>query len=357
MVTAGRRFVAAAAGLALAVGCGAPPPPTPADRVLRGDAFGTRWLVRLRGPAPADLVAVRSAIEAELDDVDRAMSSWRADSEISRLNASDELAVPVSAPLAEVLEASLAIHSASGGALDVTIAPLLRLFGFGPDGDPASAAPAPEAVEEVRARMGSARLALDRSAGGPAVLRRAVPGIEVDLSAVAKGYAVDRVSARLSALGSREHLVEVGGEIAVRGRFRVGVEPPLPWLPEAAAPGGAAPVHRSLPVQNEALATSGGYRDFRPASGTDATGVWTHILDPRAARPVERARGSVTVIAPTCLEADAWATALYVLGPEEGLALATGREIAALFLTAGPDGQILETTTPTFPLRTGNPGS
>ncbi|MDE2883251.1 MAG: FAD:protein FMN transferase [Acidobacteriota bacterium] len=321
---------------ALTAACAPPPDPT---WTLEGEAFGTRWTVRIRGPE-TDAQSVRAAIEAELDAVDRSMSNWRDDSELSRLNASEATdPQPVSEPLALVLEAAFRVHQESGGAFDVTVGPLLRLYGFGPGGDPGSAAPDPAAVEAARARVGSGLLALQRP-DGPAALWRQVPGVELDLSGIAKGYAVDRVSTMLTELGFAEHLVEVGGEIQARGGWTVGIQDPTGSL--------ATTVHRSFPVRDLGMATSGGYRDFREAAGEGEGRFWTHILDPRLGRPVERRAGSVTVLAESCLDADAWATALFVLGPEEGLELASQRGIRVLFLTAAPDGSVQEQATDAF---------
>ncbi len=316
--------------------CAPSPEPT---WTLDGEAFGTRWTVRIRGPE-TDAPSVRAAIEAELDAVDRSMSNWRGDSELSRLNASESTDPrPVSEPLALVLAAALRVHEESGGAFDVTVGPLLRLYGFGPGGDPRSAGPDPDALEAARARVGSDLLALERP-DGQVALRRQVPAVELDLSGIAKGYAVDRVSAVLKELGLAEHLVEVGGEIQARGAWTVGIQDPTGGL--------ATAVHRSFPVRDLGMATSGGYRDFREAAGEEEGRIWTHILDPRIGRPVERRAGSVTVLAESCLDADAWATALFVLGPEEGLELAERQGIAALFLTAAPEGAIEEAASAAF---------
>ena len=321
---------------ALTAACASPPDPT---WTLDGEAFGTRWTVRIRGPE-TDAASVRAAIEAELDAVDRSMSNWRDDSELSRLNASEAAdPLPVSEPLTLVLGAALRVHEESGGAFDVTVGPLLRLYGFGPGGDPGAAAPDPADVDAVRARTGSHLLSLERSNGG-ATLHRQVSGVELDLSGIAKGYAVDRVSTILTGLGFAEHLVEVGGEIQARGEWTVGIQDPTGGL--------ATTVHRSFPVRDLGMATSGGYRDFRAAAGEEEGQYWTHILDPRIGRPVERRTGSVTVLADSCLDADAWATALFVLGPDEGLELAERQGIAALFLTAVPDGSVQEQATDAF---------
>ena len=316
----------------------AAPPPNPAW-ALDGEAFGTRWTVRIRG-AETDAARVREAIEAELDAVDRSMSNWRADSELTRLNESDETApLPISDPLALVLETSLRVHEESKGAFDISVGPLLRLFGFGARSDPEKPAPDPAEVEATRSRVGSGLLRIERLTDGQAVLHRQVPDLEMDLSGIAKGYAVDRVSTALTELGFTEHLVEVGGEIQARGEWTVGVQHPTSGL--------AARTHRSFPVKDLAMATSGGYRDFRETAD-ESDRYWTHILDPRTGRPVQRRTGSVTVLADSCLEADAWATALYVLGREDGLELAESLDLAALFLAAGSDGTVEGNATPAF---------
>ena len=329
-------MVFALSAVAYAAACAPPPDPT---WTLDGEAFGTRWIVRIRGPE-ADSARVRDAIEAELDAVDRSMSNWRPDSELSRLNASEDTGpLPISDPLALVLESALRVHDESGGAFDITVAPLLRLFGFGPGGNPDQPAPTSGEFEATRSLVGSGLLSVEREPGGRAVLHRRIPDVEIDLSGIAKGYAVDRVSSALTERGLTEHLVEVGGEIQARGEWTAGVQDPSGGL--------ATRVHRSFPLRDLGMATSGGYRDFRAADGEEDR-FWTHILDPRTGRPVERRTGSVTVLAASCLEADAWATALYVLGPDAGLELAEARSIAALFLTANPEGSVEETTSTAF---------
>lgn len=345
--------------LAAACGAGSADDPGAAGLHLEGEAFGTGWMVRVRGVGAAEArrEPLSALVERELDSVDRAMSNWREDSEVSRLNAgAGRGATAVSGPLAEVLGSALEVHRDSGGAFDITVAPLLRLYGFGPEGAPSGPAPDPASLAEARARVGSGRLSLERAGDGSGILHRSAEGIELDLSGIAKGYAVDRVSAALTAAGFPEHLVEVGGEVRTRGEWTVGVETPL---------GGGRPrVQRSFPAVDAGVATSGGYRDFReaadrsggplPAGAADGASAgerryWTHLFDPRSGRPVERRSGSVTVLAESCLLADAWATALFVLGPEAGYDLARERGLAALFLTAAADGSVEERATPGFP--------
>ena len=199
-----RPLVGTAAPLALvaltwAAAC-TPPPPNP-TWTLDGEAFGTRWTVQIRGPE-TNADAVRDAIEAELDAVDRSMSNWRSDSELSGLNGSESTdPLPISDPLALVLESALRVHDESGGAFDITVGPLLRLFGFGPGGNPDQPAPGAAEFEVARSKVGSALLFVEREPAGRAVLHRQIPDVKMDLSGIAKGYAVDRLSAAL--IGTR----------------------------------------------------------------------------------------------------------------------------------------------------------
>lgn len=336
----------AAAAVAAQCAC---TPVAPGDGALHGEAFGTTWTVRVAAPA-RDPEFIRERVEAVLRDVDRSMSGWREDSEVSRLNQEAGAGpFPVSESLAEVVEAALRVSRASGGAFDITVAPLLALFGFGPGGDPDAPPPDPAALEEARSRTGPGTVELVRlDHGGRGILK--APGAALDLSGIAKGYAVDRVAEALRALGHKEHLVEIGGEVRASGSWTVGVEAPLPGLGRR--------VVRSWRVADVAVATSGGYRDFRETGepGDEAPRFMTHIFDPRAGRPVERPRGSVTVAADTCLEADAWATALFVLGPEDGLAVAERLGLAALFLLAADvPGTLAERSTTAFSTRVSAP--
>ncbi len=320
-------------GLALLVLAGCLPEPDAPVRQANGEAFGTSWSVRARGEGP-DL---RTLVLPVLDRVDRSMSNWRADSEISRLNRADAATVPVSEELARVLDTALRVHRESGGAFDVTVAPLLALWGFGPRGNPEGPPPGEAEIENVRRRVGSGRLTLSGWPSGAPEINRDTPGVEIDLSGIAKGYAADAVHAALREAGSREHLVEIGGEIRMAGGWRIGIEAPRAGLTPVVA--------RSFRLHDLGVATSGGYRDFRDTAGG---GYLTHILDPRAGRSVSRQAGSVTVLAESALAADAWATALYVLGPGEGGAVAERLDLAALFLTLTPSGALRERRTPAF---------
>ena len=178
---------------------------------------------------------------------------------------------------------------------------------------------------------------------------RSQPDVFIDLSAIAKGYGVDVVSGLLINLGYERSLVEIGGEIRAQGMgrqgapWRVGIERPHDGPPE---------VEVVLPLSNRSMATSGNYRNFRMDDGRKVT----HIIDPRDGSPVAHGLGSVSVLADSCMEADAWATALYVLGAEEGLKLADQEGIAALFLTPeGREGSLKSSPSESFPTLPSSP--
>lgn len=333
-------LAAAAGGLALALGACVEEPSGPDLDVFRGESMGTRWQVSAVSPglAPERRVELAGRIEAALDRVDSLMSTYREDSELSRFNRTPGLTpFNVSRETLEVLEVGQRVGALSGGALDFTVAPLVDAWGFGPSGPPEST-PSPERIAELLGAVGPDRIRIDPAAR---TLRRTRPGVALDLSGVAKGYAVDLVAEALAGEGLENVLVEVGGEVRASGRnasgeaWRIGIELPQSGLPA---------LHGVVPLSDMALATSGEYRNFRIVEGVRAS----HTIDPRTGRPIGHPLASVSVISPTCARADALATALNVLGPVEGWELALKEDIAALFLVAEPEGGFEERRTPSF---------
>lgn len=302
-----------------------PPEPVAVEHLveLGGPIFGTSWSAKVvPGDRPTD--EAQAAVEAALERVDAQMSTWRDDSELSRFNRHGTEPFPASAGLRAVVAEAVRLHAASGGAFDVTVGPLVEAWGFGPSDT--VAAPSPERLDEARARVDGDGLRVDEGD-----LVKDTPTLTADLSAIAKGWAVDEATRALDALGLQRYLVEVGGEVRARGTNARGV----PWRVGVETPdGGAQDVFETVSLDGVAMATSGNYRQLRTVDGRTVT----HIIDPRRGQPVDHGLGSVSVIAPTCLEADGLATALYVLGAEEGRRLADQRGWAALFLTATPDG-------------------
>ncbi len=324
------------ASAATYLGRGAAPAP-PAR--LEGRTMGTTWQVTLNGPRDdARLASLRAEVEALLVRVNDSMSTYQSDSELSRFNArASTEPVDVSPELAAVLRAALEVWRASGGVFDVTVGPLVDAWGFGARGR-RQTVPADDEVTALLATVGSDKLQLDG-----AQLRKLHPALRVDLSAIAKGDAVDRVSALLVSLGEGDHLVDIGGELRARGRnargepFVVGVEEPDP---ERHA------VRLAVTLGDLAIASSGNYRNFFEVDGVR----YAHTLDPRTGRPVQHRLSAVSVLHARCAVADAWATALMAAGPDEAWRLANEQQLDVLLLVEG-DGGVVERATPGFAAR------
>jgi thiamine biosynthesis lipoprotein len=304
--------------------------------------MGTEWTVTLggRGRSRRDLEAARAAIEERLQTVSRLMSTWDADSELSRFNrhASAE-PFPLSARTLEVLRLARETSERSEGAFDVTVGPLVKAWGFGAGARAPGLEPDAAELASLRERVGFQLLELDLEAG---TARKRHPDVECDLSAIAKGFAVDEVAAALEGLGWTDLLVEVGGEVRARGQrpgggaWRVGIERPD-------VEGRMAQL--VVPLSDLAMATSGDYRSFYEEGGKRVT----HIIDPRSGRPVEHSLASVSVVHRDAALADAWATALTVLGPDAGFARAEAEGIAAAFLLRTGADSFEMRSTPSFP--------
>ena len=329
--------LAAAAVLAVACGDTARPASHPVPRrwMIAGATMGTTFNVTVVSAEPP---AVEAEVRRVLDRIEGRMSHYRPDSELSRFNRARTTAPQaLSAETLGVVAEALAVSRVSGGAFDVTVGPLVDAWGFGPPGRP-PAAPDDASLAALRARVGFELLALDPAA---ATLRKRNGDVVVDLSAIAKGYAVDAVSSLLADRGYGDHLVEIGGELRGAGMngegapWRVAVERPLPGAPAA---------QRIVPLADAALATSGDYRNFYALDGRRVS----HTIDPRTGRPVTHGLLSVSVVAPRCSLADARSTALNVLGPDAGYALAVEQGWAALFVEDDGTGRLIERETPAF---------
>lgn len=310
-----------------------PPAPPAGGRVheLGGETMGTTWSVRLVAPdVPAGLFA---GITDALAQVIAQMSTWEPGSDLSRFNAAPAGTWQVLPDgLFTVLEQALALAEDSGGAFDPTIGPVVNLWGFGPEGG--RSVPAPDMIAAALGRCGWQRLLLDRY--GKRALQPG--GLHVDLSGIAKGYAVDLVARRVSEAGIAAYLVEIGGEL--RGQ---GVKPDgSPWWAALETPAGIAS-ETIVALHGLSAATSGDYRRFFMDDATR----YAHTIDPRTGRPVAGDLASVSVLDPDCMRADGLATVLGVLGVEDGMVWARERKIAARFLSR--DGaDFVERTTPAF---------
>lgn len=288
--------------------------------VLGGAAFGTSW--RLTLPGGSDSAATRRAIEEIVHVIDKAMSPFRADSEITLFNsikATD--ALPMSQELYPVAQAALSIAAQSKGAFDPTIGPLVRRYGFGP----ISNAPTGDYS------------AIELGEGG---LRKKHPDLSLDLCGIAKGYALDRMTNALEQLGESNFLLELGGEVSARGQhisgrpWQVGIENPKQ---------NAVPFFHIVALNEQALATSGDAVNAYEFDGVR----YSHIIDPRIGKPAQNDIASVSVLAATGMQADALATTLMVMGAEQGADFAWAQNISALFVVR--DGaQLREVVTGDF---------
>lgn len=308
----------------------------PDRALLRGPTMGTDFTIVLPGSADrdrAELERLQAQIDAELQAVNDEMSTYLVNSELSRFNrAPVGKLVHVSPHLLEVVRLAKQVSAQSSGTFDVTVGPLVDEWGFGPGDRDERTEPTPERITELRAWVGDDKLELDVAAG---TLRKRVAGLRVDLSAIAKGHGCDRVAALLEAAGHDDYMVEIGGELRLRGQspggegWSVAVERPTGDV------AGVRAVHTILELTDVAVATSGDYRNYWSKGSTR----YSHTIDPRTGRPITHALASVTVVVPeSAALADAWATALDVLGPDEGLALANRLDLAAYFLVRTDTG-------------------
>lgn len=291
---------------------------------LAGATMGTTWSARLALPAGVTEASARLGIQAALDQVVAQMSTWEADSDITRYNRAEPGWQALPPEFFHVLRHALMLAEDSGGAYDPTVGPLVNAWGFGPH-QRAFEPPSPAAIQIARDRCGWRRVPLDEDRGAA----WQPGGVYLDLSSIAKGYGVDRAAMALDALGITDYLVEVGGELRARGKRPDGQS----WRVAIEVPDASDDHALALPLHNCSIATSGDYR--RHAGDGDAR--YAHTIDPRTGHPVRNAVASVTVLHPVCMQADALATVLTVLGEADGVAYARRHALAALFIVRGED--------------------
>ena len=284
---------------------------------------------------------VLELIEAELDEVNTKMSHYLEDSELSRFNRSrDTSPFAVSEETLEVFRHAQELARLSSGAFDVTVGPLVDAWGFGPEErviEPSEPRP-DEVIGRLLAHVGYTKIELDLE---HSTIRKTEPSVACDLSAIAKGYGVDQVSEALRREGFGDHLVEVGGEVRAAGLNAAG----QPWRIAIERPGsGGAVPGRIVPLSNLAMATSGDYRNYYEVGGVR----FSHTIDPRTGYPISHALASVSVVDELSVRADGLATALAVLGPDEGYELAVEQDLAALFIVRDGEGGFRERATPAF---------
>ncbi|HUS38904.1 MAG TPA: FAD:protein FMN transferase [Pirellulales bacterium] len=299
---------------------------------LSGNTMGTTYSIKFH--AVDDAIArepLQSKIDLRLKEIDGRMSTYQPQSEVSRFNrAAAGIWFPVSDDTASVVAVAQDIARKSGGAFDITVGPLVRLWNFGAASDPTKGfvPPSAEQIRAAQATVGFERLEVRAQ---PPALRKSLDGLEIDLSGIAKGFAVDRLCEILQAHQLDRYMVEIGGEVRVSGtrsdgqRWTVGVESP---------DRNARRLQGTVRPLNSAIASSGDYRIYHEYDGV----VYSHTIDPRSGRPIRHELAAVTILAEDCATADALATAVLVLGPVEGKQWAEEHGIAALLFSRSPEG-------------------
>lgn len=308
-------------------------------RQLTGETMGTSYIVKLGNHTLTrmQLEHLAADVQSALDGVNRSMSLHRPESELMRLNRHPaSMPLLLSRPLFDVLLAGQQVAALSCGAFDTSVAPLVHAWGFGPA---RRTVPATEAaVKSGLASLGYAGLHLDHA---NLTATKAHRTQQFDLGGIAKGYGVDLAAAAIEKPGIEHYMIEVGGEVRTRGRnaqgqaWRIGIEQP-DALPQRA--------RLVVPLSGQSMATSGDYRIYYEHDGRR----YSHEIDPRTGAPISHGLASVTVVAADCMQADALATALIVLGPQAGWDLAQREQLAAHFILRRPDGQLSDRASTAF---------
>jgi len=306
-----------------------------------GQTMGTTYsVVIVDPPAGLNIEAAQAGTDTELARINDSMSNWNPESEISRFN--DAIStdwVEVSQDTIALLRIARRISKETQGAYDVTLGSVSKLWGFHQASEGATEEIKPEMDEVLTLMYAVGYQLLQESRDGTSV-RKLSPELQIDLSSIAKGFAVDRLGELLEGLGVTRYLVEIGGEIRTRGkaadgeRWKIGIEWPIP---------GARDVPTGIAVENAHVATSGDYRNYREIEGVR----YSHLLDGRSGYPVTHGMAQVTVLHGSVAQADAWATAFMVVGPDEALAIADAKGLAARF-TVRDGASFKVITTPAF---------
>jgi thiamine biosynthesis lipoprotein len=306
---------------------------TAKELYLTGATMGTTYHIKVVVEPHKNHKDLQQHINQRLKQLNRSMSTFQSDSEISRFNRlqSIDTDFPVSQDFLHVMLAADAVYRLTDGAWDGTVKPLVDLWGFGPAGR-IDKVPSDQAIAAAMKNVGFQKIEV--SAKG--FLRKHQPTVTIDLASIAKGYGVDQVSEVIEESGFRNYLVEIGGEVYAAGkrpdgkRWRVGINQPLKTATANA-------VYKALELQDQAMATSGDYRNFEVIGGH----AYSHIIDPRTGYPVTQGVVSTSVIAPNCTLADGLATAKMVMGPVKGIALLNRVDaVEGLIIVQKADGSL-----------------
>ena len=310
------------------------------DGYVMGTSYSVRCSDKNRQFSDSVLKKLPVSVHSELVAIDQSMSTWQADSELNRFNQrTDDTWFAMSQPIFSVIQTAQTISRLSTGTFDVSVGPLVDLWGFGSGLNnrigaihPHVGTPNTTLLKKTIDNVGFHHVSLDSS---NKTIRKQKPDLQIDLSGIAKGFAVDRAAKLLEDAGFENFLVEVGGELRSRGvkpdgsDWKVAIERPVV---------GSSDAFRVLKLKDTAIATSGDYRNFYRLNDKR----YSHSIDPRTGQPVDHELASVTVMAQDCMLADAWSTAMMVMGPDVAMAYAKKQSIAAHFILRSRSGSFTE---------------
>lgn len=301
---------------------------------ISGPTMGTTFQVKIvQNNITLDIDVLEREINTRLEEVNRQMSTYQHNSEITQFNRSPSTDwFAVSSDFAYVLHIAREISTWSDGAFDVTIGPLVNLWGFGPNAIP-ERVPSPDSIQAAKTLIGYEKIHIDLSAS---TIKKEIPEIYCDLSAIAKGYGVDRIASYLDSLGINRYFIEIGGELRTKGHNHLGQL----WKIGIASPAGQGELQKALALNNLSMATSGDYHNYFERDGMR----YSHTIDPRTGRPITHALASVTVLHKSCAYADGLATAINVMGPEKGFAFAEKRTLAVFMIVRQGNGFVEKMT-------------
>lgn len=307
-----------------------PSPKSTGSTVLEGKTMGTSWRVSVVGLDESRRLPLQQKIQAQLNADDQLLSTWKPDSALMRFNQARTTAPwPVSEAMADIVTQALRIGDKTAGAMDITVGPLVNLWGFGPDKQPVKT-PSAAQIEDARARTGLQHLTVINTASRQ-YLQKDLPDLFVDLSTVGEGYAADHLARLMEQEGLSRYLVSVGGALVSRGMNASG----QPWRVAIQKPTDREnAVEAIVDINGHGISTSGSYRNYYELDGKRIS----HVIDPQSGRPITHTLVSVTVIAPTALEADGWDTGLMVLGREKAQQVAREQGLAVYMISKEGDG-------------------
>ncbi len=301
---------------------------------IEGFTMGTTYSIKINNNDldNENTAKLKKEVDSVLAEINREMSTYQADSEITLFNKSEDTTwTEVSKDFVRVIKLAQKISNKSGGAFDVTVGPLVNLWGFGP-GNSRRIVPLEKEITKAKKAIGYKYLQVNDSLG----IKKNIPQLYIDLSAIAKGYGVDKISEFLLARGYNNHLVEIGGEVRTAGvnhknnKWQIGVQ----------TPDNTNSIQKVLNISDIAVATSGDYRNYFEKDGIR----YSHTIDSRSGKPITHKLASVSVMNSSCGAADAYATAIMVLGPEEGYSFAIENKLDVMLIIKSGSSFKVKTT-------------